>query len=150
MSDIGVGLFVIVALLSLAFLALRVSGLAMNHLVDSYTVHAMFDDVGDLKVRAPVTIAGVQVGRVSAIQLDPESLRAVVFLQIGREQDKIPIDTSASIFTEGLLGSNYIALTPGVDDARFLTAGARIQDTHSAVILENLIGQLLFNVKKGS
>lgn len=145
--DFIVGLFILMGILALVFLAFRVSGLTHYTSSDFYTVRANFDNVGDLKVRAPVTIAGVKVGQVSAIDLNPVTFRAAVYMQINKREDKIPIDTSASILTAGILGSNYIGLSPGYDEAVLKNRG-EITTTHSALILENLIGQFLFNMKK--
>lgn len=145
--EIIVGAFVVVALLCFAFLALRVSGLVFQGQGVGYAITASFDNVGGLKVRAPVNIAGVRVGQVAHIELNPSTFEAVVTLTIDSSQVHLPMDTSASIFTEGLLGSNYISLTPGVEET-YLTEGAKITTTHSALILENLIGQFLFNVNK--
>ncbi len=145
--EIIVGLFVVIAIACFAFLALRVSGLIVNMGSSGYTVTAHFDNIGGLKIRAPVDIAGVRVGQVTHITLDPSTFEAVVTMMINPEQQYIPIDTSASIFTEGLLGSNYVSLVPGVDE-QFLVEGGKITTTHSALILENLIGQFLFNANK--
>ncbi len=140
-----VGFFIIAALLSLMALAFKVSGLTQLTNGHFYILKADFDNVGDLKVRAPVTISGVTVGRVGQIELSPNSFRAVVTLQINPDFNHLPIDTSASILTQGLLGSNYISLTPGFE-SEILSAGQTIETTHSAIILENLIGQLMFNL----
>ncbi len=145
--DFIVGLFILVGIIALVFLAFRVSGLTHYTSSDFYTVRANFDNVGDLKVRAPVTIAGVRVGQVSAIYLNPTTFRATVLMQINNREDKIPVDTSASILTAGILGSNYVGLSPGYED-KVLHSGGEISTTHSALILENLIGQFLFNMKK--
>lgn len=142
-----VGLFVTIAILALAFLALRVSGLVYDTGGAGYNVSAAFDNIGDLKIRAPVSIAGVRVGRVTTIKLDPQSFQAIVTMHFMHSQSMIPTDSSASIFTEGLLGSNYVSLSPGVENT-YLHEGSEIMSTHSALILENLIGQFLFNVKK--
>ena len=145
--DFIVGLFMLAGLLGLLLLAFKVSGLTT--IVGNgafYSVSAEFDNVGDLKVRAPVSVSGVTVGRVQNIVLDPVSFRAKVILQIKQHFDKFPKDSSASILTQGLLGSNYISLTPGFDQTN-LKSGGVIQTTHSALILENIIGQLMFNLK---
>lgn len=146
--DFVVGLFILAGLLGLIFLAFKVSGLTVaavgNH--NFYTVTAEFDNIGGLSVRAPVSVSGVTVGRVNAIQLDPTTFRAKVTLQINSKFHAFPRDTSASILTQGLLGSNYISLSPGFDTSA-LKAGDVIETTHSALILENLIGQLLYNLK---
>jgi phospholipid/cholesterol/gamma-HCH transport system substrate-binding protein len=142
--EVGVGFFIIVALCGLLFLAFKVSGLTQLGSSHYYVLKADFDNIGGLKVRAPVSVAGVKVGRVTSIELDPQSYRATVIMQINEGQD-FPVDTSASILTQGILGSNYISLSPGYEQ-QMLKPGGRIETTHSALILENLIGQLMFNL----
>lgn len=144
-----VGLFMIAGVLAFAILALKVSGLSTEFSGKGYEVSALFDNVGDLKVRAPVTIGGVKVGQVVGIALDPASFRARVTLKIDANQNHIPADSSASIFTQGLLGSNYISISPGFDETMLANQG-EIEMTHSALILENLIGQFLFSMNKDS
>ncbi len=141
-----VGLFMIAGIVGLVILAFQVSGLTLIGNGDYYVVNAEFDNIGSLKVRAPVSVGGVTVGRITDISLDPTSFRAKVTMQIKDKFNRFPIDTSASILTEGLLGSNYISLTPGFEK-KTLRQGDAIETTHSALILENLIGQLLFNMK---
>ncbi len=140
-----VGLFMLAGIVALLVLALKVSGLTNEMGTKGYLVTAAFDNIGDLKPRAPVTISGVHIGQVVAIKLDPETFRANVTLLINRKFNAIPSDSSAQILTQGLLGSNYVSLTPGFQNA-FLKNGSTIVDTHPALILENLIGQLLFKV----
>lgn len=142
-----VGIFVIIVILALVFLAFKVSGLTTLGGSHGYTVRASFNNIGGLKVRAPVRISGVTVGEVTSITLDPVTFNAVVTMDIENSQNQIPVDTSAGIFTEGLLGANYVNLNPGYQTS-YLTNGGQIKSTKSALILENLIGQLLFNVKK--
>ncbi len=144
--EVVVGLFMILGFLALLALAFRVSGLTSIGNGHFYVLTAQFDNVGDLKVRAPVSVSGVTVGRVANISLDPTTLRATVVLQLNDKMEKLPVDTSASILTQGLLGANYISLTPGFD-SQYLKNGNSIETTHSALILENLIGQLMFNMK---
>ena len=144
-----VGIFMLLGMLALLTLALRVSGLSSMTQSNGYYVTAYFDNIGDLKVRAPVTISGVRVGQVSNIALDPQTFRAKVTLLIDSRFTDIPSDSSAYIFTQGLLGSNYISLNAGFENSD-LKNGAQISDTHSALILENLIGQLLFKINGGS
>ncbi|MBS0350033.1 MAG: outer membrane lipid asymmetry maintenance protein MlaD [Proteobacteria bacterium] len=143
--EVIVGLFMVLAFLALIFLAFEVSGINFSS-HKTYYLTADFDDIGSLKVRAPVQVSGVTVGRVSDINLDPKTFRARVTLEISAQYNDLPIDTSASIFTQGILGSNYIALSPGYE-AENLKSGGHIDTTHSALILENLIGQLLFSLK---
>ena len=150
--DISVGLFMLLGLLALAVMVMKVSGITNFSSQDGYFVSAHFTDIGGLKVRAPVTVAGVKVGEVTQIVLQPEQLNAKVTMLLQGDK-RIPFeDVSARILTEGLLGSNYISIVPGFDsenkDHPFLRAGDVIAKTQEAVILENLIGQLLFNIKK--
>lgn len=142
-----VGFFILLAIAGLVMLAFQVSNLTTYQGSDTYDVKAQFDNIGDLKVRAPVTVAGVKVGQVASIVLDPKNYRATVILRLDRSADYIPNDSSANILTAGLLGSNYISLSPGFSD-QFLKAGSTISETHSAIILEQMIGQLLFSVNK--
>ncbi len=143
--EIMVGLFILGGAIALFVLALKVSGLGNVVGEDGYHINATFDNVGDLKIRAPVTIAGVRVGEVTGIKLDQQTFRAVVTMQINPRQDEIPVDSSASILTQGLLGSNYISLSPGFDNT-FLKEGGSIDNTHPAIILENIIGQVMYKL----
>jgi phospholipid/cholesterol/gamma-HCH transport system substrate-binding protein len=145
--EIAVGFFLLLAIGALLALAFKVSSLSVQSHVKSYEVTAIFDNIGDLKIRAPVSMSGVRIGEVAGIQIDPKTFKAVVGLRINQKQNNLPADTAASIYTQGLLGSNYISLTPGFDEHNFLKEGSRITSTHSAIILENLIGQLLFSMK---
>lgn len=152
MVDRCVGVFILVALGALAFMAMRVSGVTQLSTAKGYQVTAEFADIGSLKVRAPVTIAGVKIGEVTKIELQPSDLNAKVTMSL-RQDKPIPYqDTSARILTQGLLGSNYISIVPGFDDSKtnhpYLQEGDMIARTQEAMILENLIGQLLFNIKK--
>lgn len=140
-----VGLFVIVGICALLALAFKVSGLTTYTGGNGYTITANFENIGGLKPLSPVTIAGVQVGRVTAINFDPKTYTAIVTLNINRKVQSLPVDTSAQILTQGLLGSNYIGLTPGYSET-FLKNGDKLAETHSALILENLIGQLLYKL----
>jgi phospholipid/cholesterol/gamma-HCH transport system substrate-binding protein len=144
-----VGLFMILGFFGLIFLAFKVSGLTTASQGQTYEISADFDDIGSLKVRAPVQVSGVTIGRVASIGLDPQSFRAHVVLRIDKKYNNLPIDSSASIYTQGILGSNYIALGPGFETEN-LGQGGHIETTHSALILENLIGQLLYSFKSGS
>lgn len=140
-----VGLFLIMAMMAFAVLAFKVSGLSSFFKSDSYYVTAEFDEIGGLKVRASVKISGVLIGEVASVTLDPTSYKAVVTMRIDSKYKDIPVDSSASILTSGLLGDNYIAITP-MYSPEFLKNGGQIQDTHPAVILEKLIGQLMFKI----
>jgi phospholipid/cholesterol/gamma-HCH transport system substrate-binding protein len=148
----AVGLFVILSGLALIFLIFQVSGVKYVQKMKTYDVYANFNDIGSLRVRAPVTISGVRVGEVASIRLDPNTLNAKVTLRLNRSQ-QIPFDDiTARILTEGLLGANYISIIPGFDNPNgehpYLISGDMIAKTQDAMILENLIGQLLFNAKK--
>jgi phospholipid/cholesterol/gamma-HCH transport system substrate-binding protein len=150
--DFTVGLFMIAGVMAFAALAINVSGLSDFSSSGGYHVSAEFADIGGLKIRAPVTIAGVKIGEVSDIELQPEDLNAKVTMTLQKRR-KIPYeDSSARILTEGLLGSNYISIVPGFEDADpehpYLKEGDVIAKTQEAIILENLIGQLLFNINK--
>ena len=141
--EVAVGLFVLLGLLGLVFLALKAANLGSATGGDVYPVTAKFDNIGGLKVRAPVRMAGVTVGRVTSITLDSRDFKGLVKMDIERAY-VFPKDTSAKILTAGLLGDQYVGLEPGADEKN-LAAGAAITQTQSAVVLENLIGQFLFN-----
>ena len=147
MVELGVGAFMAAALLALFFLAMKVSNLGTLETGDSYRVTARFDNIGSLKVKAPVTMAGVEVGRVSSIGFDQERYQAVVKLAIYRRFDRIPDDTFAKILTAGLLGEQYVGLDPGGSDT-FLEEGSEIEITQSAMVLEEVIGQFIFGKAK--
>ncbi|WP_374660738.1 outer membrane lipid asymmetry maintenance protein MlaD [Inhella sp.] len=141
--EVMVGLFVLLGLLGLLFLALKAANLGSAGGGDTYQLVAKFDNIGGLKVRAPVRTAGVTVGRVVSISLDANTYQGLVKLEVERSY-QFPRDTSAKILTAGLLGDQYIGLEPGADE-RNLGAGDQIRQTQSAVVLENLIGQFLYN-----
>jgi phospholipid/cholesterol/gamma-HCH transport system substrate-binding protein len=138
-----VGLFVLLGILALVFIALKAANLASFGHRDGYVLHARFDNIGGLKVRAPVRSAGVVVGRVTATRLDGKTFQGLVTMEIDRDV-QFPKDSSAKIQTAGLLGDQYVGLEAGGDDKN-LGAGDMITQTQSAVVLENLIGQFLFN-----
>ena len=139
-----VGIFVAAGIVALFFLALQVSNLGTVSTDDGYNVEARFDNIGGIKVKAPVTMAGVRVGQVTGISFDKETFEAVVTLNIDSKYDQIPDDTFAKIFTAGLLGEQYIGLDAGGSDV-FLEEGGRLQLTQSALVLEEVIGQFLFS-----
>jgi len=141
--EILVGAFMATGFLALFFLAMQVSNLGTVHSGDSYTVYARFDNIGGLKVKAPVTMAGVEVGRVLDIYYDPEDFRAVAELGIYEQFNGIPDDTFAKILTAGLLGEQYVGLDPGGSE-RNLTDGSEIVITQSALVLEEVIGQFIY------
>jgi phospholipid/cholesterol/gamma-HCH transport system substrate-binding protein len=136
-----VGFFVLLGMAGLLFLALKAANLGSVGGGDTYALQAQFDNIGGLKVRAPVRTAGVTVGRVTKIVLDSKSFRGVVSMDIDRSY-QFPKDSAAKILTAGLLGDQYIGLDPGGDD-KTLAAGDTVPQTQSAVVLENLIGQFL-------
>jgi phospholipid/cholesterol/gamma-HCH transport system substrate-binding protein len=141
--DLWVGIFAVIGIGALLFLSLKVANLASFSTADSYQIKAKFDNIGGLKVRAPVKSAGVVVGRVGDIRFDNESFEAVVTLNIDSRY-QFPKDSSAKILTSGLLGEQYIGLAPGGDSVN-LKSGDTLKITQSAVVLENLIGQFLYN-----
>lgn len=141
--DLWVGFFVALGLAALLFLALKVGNLATSGSGETYTIEAKFDNIGGLKVRAPVKSAGVVVGRVSEIRFDPEAYQAVVKMQLDTRY-RFPRDTFATINTSGLLGEQYIGFEPG-GDTDMLKSGDVIKKTQSAVVLEKLISQFMFS-----
>ena len=143
--DLWVGVFVAVGIAALLFLALKVGSISGSGIQSPYTLSAHFDNIGGLKVRAPVKAAGVIVGRVTDIRLDTHTMRARVALALD-SQYQFARDVAASINTSGLLGEQYVALLDG-GDTEMLKAGDRIQITSSAMVLEDLIGQFLYNSK---
>lgn len=141
--DLWVGIFVAIGLVSLVFLALKVGNLMTWSNAPGYRIEAYFDNIGGLKARAPVKAAGVTVGRVESITLDPTLYEAVATLNI-QQQYQFSRDTIASILTSGLLGEVYIGLDIGGDE-EMLHEGDRISKTQSAIVLEKLIGQFMLN-----
>lgn len=142
MVQMWVGVFVAIGIASLFMLAMKVSNISAFAGTEGYELKLNFDNIGGLKVRSPVTMAGVVIGRVSEISFDKEIYEAEVKVKIESQYDNIPEDTSASIFTSGLLGEQYIGLEPGGSDT-FLKEGDKFKLTQSAVVLEQLIGQFL-------
>jgi phospholipid/cholesterol/gamma-HCH transport system substrate-binding protein len=142
--EIWVGLFVALGIAALFMLAMQASNLSTLTTGDGYVITAGFENVGGLKERSPVTVSGVRVGRVEAIDYDPVSFEAVVSMRIDAQHDSFPQDTSASIYTSGLLGEQYVALEPG-GAMENLVAGDRLQLTQSALVLEQIIGQFLYS-----
>ena len=142
--EIGVGLFVALGLAALLMLAMKVSNLAESSTDGGYELIARFDNIGGLKVRSPVTMAGVRIGRVAAIGFDGQTYEAVVTLTVNSKYNQLPADTSASIFTAGLLGEQYVGLEAG-GSLQFLGDKDEIKLTQSAVVLEQIIGQFLYS-----
>ncbi len=145
MIEIGVGLFMFAGALALTFLAVDVSGVNVETSKETYTLYARFNDVAGLKVRSKVSIAGVTVGRVRAIAVDPHDGVAVVTLAIESDVDALPLDTGARILTEGILGGKYVGLSLGAEE-EYLADGDEISNTQGALVLENLIGTFIRNM----
>ena len=141
--DLWVGFFVAIGLAALLFLALKVGNLSSSHMSETYVLQARFDNIGGLKVRGPVKSAGVVVGRIADIHFDGQTYEAVVTMNIDGRY-RFPKDTFASIFTAGLLGEQFIGLDAGGEE-KMLEPGAMIGKTQSAVVLEKLISQFMFN-----
>ncbi len=141
--DLWVGFFVVFGFAAVLFLALRVGNMSSANFADTYQLTARFDNIGGLKVRGPVKSAGVVVGRVTDIRFDPQTYEALVTVTIDSRY-QFPKDTFASILTAGLLGEQYIGLDAGGDE-KVLKAGDTFVKTQSAVVLEKLISQFMFN-----
>ncbi|MDG9929864.1 MULTISPECIES: outer membrane lipid asymmetry maintenance protein MlaD [Pseudomonas] len=142
--EIGVGLFLLAGLLALLLLALRVSGLSATGSSDTYKLYANFDNIAGLTVRAKVTMAGVTIGKVTAVDLDRDSYTGRVTMEIEQRVDNLPVDSTASILTAGLLGEKYIGISVGGEED-LLKDGSTIHDTQSSLVLEDLIGKFLMN-----
>lgn len=146
--EIGTGLFVLLGMSSLFFLTTQTTGGDDFKAESVFTVEARFENIGSLRTRAPVTMSGVTIGRVTEVSFDPASLEAVVYFVVDAQYDQIPDDTDASILTSGILGSQYIGLQAGGSDM-YLEEGSEILFTQSAIVLENLIGKFLVNSGSG-
>ena len=148
-SEIWVGAFMLIALCAIVFICLQVANLKSIGSEPTYRVYATFDNIGGLKPRSPVKIGGVVIGRVADIELDPKTYTPRVALDIQKKYDEIPDTSSLAIRTSGLLGEQYLALNVGFEDpdmgTTILKDGGTIQDTKSAMVLEDLIGQFLYN-----
>lgn len=144
--EVWVGILVVLGFAALFMLSMKVSHLGDLFIEDGYSIIASFDNIGGLKVKSPVKMGGVRIGRVSNISFDNENYEAVVTMQIENQYNTIPTDTSASILTAGLLGEQYIGLEAGAEE-EYLTENTQIDSglTQSAVILEQLIGKFLYN-----
>jgi phospholipid/cholesterol/gamma-HCH transport system substrate-binding protein len=142
--EIGTGLFALLGLGALFFLTTQTTGTDDFNVDDTYEVSARFDNVGSLKPRAPVSMSGVTIGRVTEITFDSDSLEAIVVFVVDSQYDQIPDDSDASILTSGLLGSQYIGLTAGGSPFS-LEDGSEILFTQSAILLENIIGKFLIS-----
>ena len=146
--EFWVGLFVLIGFASLMFLALKVGNLGFGDSAHDYSISAMFNNIGSLKVRAPVRSAGVTVGRVTAVEFDTKGYQARVTMSIDGAY-QFPKDTSASILTSGVLGENYVGLEAGGDET-LLKPGDQITITQSAVVLEQVIGRFLYDKAQSS
>jgi phospholipid/cholesterol/gamma-HCH transport system substrate-binding protein len=150
--EIGTGLFVLLGFAALAFLTTQLPGtsLKFGNGPATYSVTAKFDNIGDLKSGSPVTMAGVNIGRVESIRFDPKDFKAAVVLRIEKQYSEIPDDSDASINTAGLLGGKYIGIGPGGSET-FLKDGGQIEFTQSAIVLESLVNKFFANMaSKGS
>ncbi len=143
-TEIIIGFFILIGFAAIAILAVQVSNISESAERETYSVTAHFDNIGGLRVKSPVKMGGVLIGRISDIRLDKKTLSPVVTMAIFSEYDELPTETSASILTAGLLGEQFMSLSPGGDDL-FLMDGDRIYDTQSALVIEELIGKFLFN-----
>ncbi|PMH42528.1 outer membrane lipid asymmetry maintenance protein MlaD [Vibrio sp. 10N.286.49.B3] len=146
--ELWVGSFVLVGICAILVMIFQVADVTKLGSGNTYTLKATFDNIGSLKVRSPVKVGGVVIGRVSSITLDEESYLPVVKLAIDSKYSQFPDTSSVKILTSGLIGEQYIGLTPGFifDDEEMLTDGGVIEDTKSALVLEDLIGQVLYSV----
>ena len=147
-TEITVGLFVALGIVALTFLAMKVSNLSGFNDEAGYAVTAEFENIGGLKAKSPVTLAGVRVGRVESISLDTVTYDAIVTLNLYSSFNTLPTDTAASIYTAGLLGEQYIGLEAGAEE-EFLKDGDVIELTQPALVLEQVIGQFLFSEAEG-
>lgn len=150
-TEIWVGIFLVIALLAALFICLKAADVASMRTEPTYRITATFDNIGGVKVHSPVRIGGVVIGRVADIELDPKTYLPRVSLDIEERYNQIPDTSSLAIRTSGLLGEQYLALNVGFDDpelgSSMLKEGSTIQDTKSAMVLEDLIGQFLYNSK---
>lgn len=141
--EIAVGVFILLGMAALAFLAIQVSGLSLSaERRATYRISASFNNVAGLTARSEVMVAGVQVGHVTAIHIDPLTVRAVVDMAIDEDVQYLTTDSIASIKTAGVLGEQYVSIAPGAEP-EVLKDGDRIRDTQSAMVLEDLIGKFL-------
>jgi phospholipid/cholesterol/gamma-HCH transport system substrate-binding protein len=142
--DVSTGLFVLLGLVAIVFLVTQISNREFSLTETSYRLTAQFENIGGLKIGAPVKMAGVTIGRVEAIDYDMKLLKAVVTLRIDKRYDEIPTDSDASIYTAGLLGGQYIGISPGGSEEYFKD-GDQVEFVQDAIVLENLISKYLFS-----
>jgi len=146
--NLGTGSFVLLGFAALFFLTTQTTSRGLSWFgPPHYEITAKFDNIGDLKVGAPVSMSGVEIGRVDKIEFDSNEYKAIVQLRLNERYNKIPTDSDASIYTQGLLGGKFIGITAGGADT-FLKDKGQIDFTQSAFVLENLIGQVLANFTK--
>ncbi|ENY72870.1 Mce family protein [Aeromonas diversa CDC 2478-85] len=152
-TEFLVGSFMLAGMGAILALALQVAGLSFKSEGETYTIHAHFDNIGGLKVRSPVKVGGVVVGRVTDITLDPKSQVPLVTMQMQKSAGQFSETSTLSILTSGLLGEQYIGLVPGFSDeemgTRDLKDGDTLEDTKSAIVLEDLIGKFLYSKSDG-
>ena len=146
--ELWVGSFVLAGICAILVMIFQVADVKNLGSSDTYTLKAEFDNIGGLKVRSPVKVGGVVVGRVTDIGLNSDSMVPVVTVAINATYDKFPDTSSLKILTSGLIGEQYLSLTPGFifDDEKMLQDGDYVEDTKSALVLEDLIGQFLYSV----
>ncbi|MCR5536466.1 MAG: outer membrane lipid asymmetry maintenance protein MlaD [Succinivibrio sp.] len=151
-TEIMVGMFMLAGIVAAVVLCLKVAGLVMSEDSSTYTVMARFDNIGSLKIRAPIKIGGVLIGRVEKIDLDKDTLTPVVHMAIESRFNTISSESKASILTAGLIGEQYIGITPGFYDedlgTTYLKQGDTLKDTGSAMVLEDLISKFAFGAKE--
>jgi len=143
--EILVGMFVAAGIAAFFMLAMKVSNISAFTEKDTYQLKARFDNIGGLKTRSPVRIGGVRIGRVASIEYDDKQLEAVVTISINSGHNRIPDDSTASIFTAGVLGEQYVSLEPGSSD-EFFKDGGVVGETQSALVLERMIGKFMMGV----
>lgn len=150
-AELLVGVFVMLAIAAGLMLALKVASQSMSSDTDTYTLYAKFDNIGGLKVRSAVKVGGVTVGRVDSITLSNNDFTPLVTLRISSKFNQFPETSSVAILTSGLLGEQYLGFQPGfvIDGVANLAEGDYIEDTKSALVLEDLIGQFLFSSNDG-
>ncbi|CAN8138742.1 outer membrane lipid asymmetry maintenance protein MlaD [Thiomicrorhabdus sp. 6S2-11] len=146
--EIWVGALVLMTIAALLMIALQVSNFTALKEKPSYQVTALFSNIGGLKVRAPVKLSGVVIGRVTNITIDQKTFKARVWMQIDQQFNELSSDSSAAILTSGLLGDQYVGIAPG-GDFEYLENGSEIEYTQSALVLEELIGQFLVKFTEG-
>lgn len=142
--DVSTGLFVLLGLVAIVFLVTQISNREFSLTDTSFRLKAEYENIGGLKIGAPVKMAGVTIGRVESIGYDMQLLKAIVTLRIDRKYDQIPNDSDASIFTAGLLGGQYIGISPGGSEEYFKD-GDKVEFVQDAIVLENLISKYMFS-----